>query len=57
MKISTAPALNSSSISANTATPNAFAGATDSSSQPAAQMAMPITRHGPGPTCRLIRLP
>ncbi len=57
MKISTAPALNSSSTNANVATPKALAGATASSSQPAAHTAKPITRQGPGPTRRLMRLP
>ena len=57
MNTSTAPAENSISISANAATPNAFAGATASSSQPAPQTAKPSTRHGPGPIRRLMRLP
>ena len=57
MKISTAPVENSVSISANAATPQAFAGATASSSQPAPHTAKPRTRHGPGPMRRLMRLP
>jgi hypothetical protein len=32
-------------------------GATESTSQPTPQIAMPVTRLGPGPKRRLIRLP
>ena len=57
MNTSTAPAENSSSISAKAATPQALAGATASSSQPAPQTAKPSTRQRPGPMRRLMRLP
>ena len=57
MKISTAPVENIISVQANAATPQAFSGAMESSSQPAPQMAMPSTRLGPGPKRLLMRLP
>ena len=57
MKISTAPVENIISVAVKAATPQALAGATESSSQPAPQIAMPSTRLGPGPTRRLMRLP
>ena len=57
MKMKTAPVENSISMSANAATPQAFAGARARVSQPAPQTAKPTIRHGPGPMRRLMRLP
>ena len=57
MKMNTAPVENIVSVSANAATPQLFAGASASSSQPAPHTAKPRIRHGPGPMLRLVRLP
>ena len=57
MKMNTAPIENIISMSAKAATPQALAGATASSSQPAPQTAKPRIRQGPGPMRPLMRLP